>query len=118
MRTASGAAGPEGRNGGGVDDAWLTLSSGLIDALADAVAERLVARLGGATGRVESPWRTTAEAIEYTRLPEGTFRKMAASGRLPSHGGRRKLFHVDELDRALGYASAARPSAVRRADAA
>ena len=118
MRTASGAAGAEGRSDARVDNAWMTLSSGLIDALADAVAERLLARLGHATSRVESPWRTTAEAIEYTRLPEGTFRKLAAAGRFPSHGGRRKLFHVDELDRALGYTDAGRPSAIRRADAA
>jgi hypothetical protein len=33
-------------------------------------------------------------AIEYTQIPAGTFRKMTADGRIPSHGSRRKLFHV------------------------
>jgi excisionase family DNA binding protein len=48
-----------------------------------------------------SPWLTTTEAIEYTRLPEGTFRKLAASGKIPSHGGRAKLFYRSELDATL-----------------
>ncbi len=46
-----------------------------------------------------------AEAIAYTRIPAGTFRKWVAAGRIPAHGGRRKLFHRDELDAALGYSS-------------
>jgi len=33
------------------------------------------------------------EAIAYTRIPAGTFRKLVAAGRIPAHGGRRKLFH-------------------------
>ena len=41
------------------------------------------------------------EAITYTRIPPGTFRKLVAAGRLPVHGGQRKLFHRDELDAAL-----------------
>jgi excisionase family DNA binding protein len=47
------------------------------------------------------------EAIAYTRIPAGTFRKLVAAGRLPAHGGRRKLFHRDELDIALGHGSEA-----------
>ena len=44
------------------------------------------------------------EAIAYTRIPAGTFRKLVAAGRIPAHGGRRKLFHRDELDdKALGH---------------
>jgi excisionase family DNA binding protein len=43
------------------------------------------------------------EAIAYTRIPAGTFRKWVAAGRIPAHGGRRKLFHRAELDTALGY---------------
>jgi excisionase family DNA binding protein len=45
------------------------------------------------------------EAIAYTRVPAGTFRKWVAAGRIPAHGGRRKLFHRVELDAALGYAN-------------
>lgn len=43
------------------------------------------------------------EAIEYARIPPGTFRKWVAAGRIPAHGGRRKLFHRAEVDAALGY---------------
>jgi hypothetical protein len=50
-----------------------------------------------------SPWMSTAEAIAYSALPPGTFRKRAASGEIPSHGGKTKIFHRAELDRALGY---------------
>jgi hypothetical protein len=48
-----------------------------------------------------SPWLTTLEAIDYSRLPEGTFRKLAASGKIPSHGGRTKVFYRPEIDQAL-----------------
>jgi hypothetical protein len=55
-----------------------------------------------------SPWLDMKQAIVYSRIPEGTFRKWAASGRIPSHGGKRRLFYIPELDRALlGYADAA-----------
>ena len=72
---------------------WVELSDTAVDAIAAAVAQRLEARLDELTGR-DSPWMSTAEAIAYTRIPEGTFRKLAAEGRIPSHGGRRRLFHV------------------------
>ena len=48
-----------------------------------------------------SPWLTTAEAIEYSRLPDGTFRKLSASGKIPSHGGHTKVFYRPEVDQAL-----------------
>jgi hypothetical protein len=51
----------------------------------------------------QSPWMSTAEAIEYSALPPGTFRKKAAAGEIPSHGGKTKIFHRAEVDRALGY---------------
>jgi hypothetical protein len=50
------------------------------------------------------------EAIAYTRIPDGTFRKWVAQGRIPSHGGKRKLLHWAELDAALGYGAADRSS--------
>src|SRR4051794_24812666 len=52
-----------------------------------------------------TPWMLMEEAIAYTRVPAGTFRKWVADGRVPAHGGKRKLFHRDELDAALGYGS-------------
>jgi excisionase family DNA binding protein len=56
----------------------------------------------------ESPWMLMEEAIDYTRVPAGTFRKWVADGRIPAHGGKRKLFHRAELDAALGYVSSDR----------
>jgi excisionase family DNA binding protein len=90
-----------------------------LEALAEALAEHLAARLRFASGA--SPWMTTAEAIEYTRIPKGTFEKLSADGVIPSHGGRRKLFHRDEVDQALlGYARrrSGHLRASRRGDAA
>ena len=49
----------------------------------------------------QSPWMTKAEAIAYTRLTPSTFAKWSADGRIPSHGDRAKLYHRDELDKAL-----------------
>lgn len=37
------------------------------------------------------------EALAYTRIHPGTFRKWAPAERIPAHGSRRKLFHRDEL---------------------
>ena len=75
-----------------------------LDRLADEVAARVAARLAdGIASEPASPWMAMEEAIAYTRIPAGTFRKWVAAGRIPAHGGRRKLFHRDELDAALGH---------------
>jgi len=76
----------------------------LIDDLAERLAEHLVPRLAelGLNGPGDaSPWLTTQEAIAYSKLPEGTFRKLASSGKIPSHGGRAKVFYRPEIDDAL-----------------
>jgi hypothetical protein len=80
----------------------------LLDLLAEGFAERLaeklaplVAALIQGSGEIASPWMDTKTAISYTGLPAGTFRKLASSGVLPSHGGRAKLFFRPELDEAL-----------------
>jgi excisionase family DNA binding protein len=76
-----------------------------LDLLAEEVAQRVLARIGPLLEcRETTPWMRTDEAIAYTQIPEGTFRKWVADGRLPSHGGRRRLFHRAELDAALGHA--------------
>ncbi len=75
-----------------------------LDRLVDEVATRVAAELADRiASQAPSPWMAMEEAIAYTRIPAGTFRKWVAAGRVPSHGGRRKLFHRDELDAALGY---------------
>ena len=63
--------------------------------------EQLVAEHGAQA----SPWLTTAQAIAYTGLPDGTFRKLAACGKIPSHGGRSKIFYRPEIDEALLHSS-------------
>ncbi len=76
-----------------------------LDRLAEELATRVAAQLAKReTSPASSPWMDMGEAIEYTRIPAGTFRKWVAAGRIPAHGGRRKLFHRAELDAALGYA--------------
>lgn len=80
------------------------VADAMINLLAEHLSERLapkVAELLGDATTAETPWMTTVEAIEYSRLPEGTFRKLAASGKIPSHGGRSKLFYRPELDQTL-----------------
>jgi hypothetical protein len=80
------------------------LAHAVLHLLADELATRLapkVAELMADGSPESSPWLTTTQAIEYSRLPEGTFRKLAACGKIPSHGGRSKLFYRPELDRAL-----------------
>lgn len=72
------------------------LVSELVTRLAPRVAEIVNRDLPGS-----SPWLTTTEAIEYSRLPDGTFRKLAACGKIPSHGGRAKVFFRPEIDQAL-----------------
>ena len=94
----------------------LELPDTLVDTLVDAIADRIAARLGDSDARQPSPWMRTEAAIEYTQIPAGTFRNMMAAGEIPSHGGRTKLFHRDELDQALlGYARPQGPARLRRA---
>ncbi len=44
---------------------------------------------------------TFEEAVEYTRVPAGTFRKLSADGTFTAHGGKRKIYRRQELDAAL-----------------
>ena len=75
-----------------------------LDRLVDEVATRVAAELAGrALQPRSSPWMQMEEAIEYSRIPAGTFRKWVAAGRIPAHGGRRKVFHREEIDAALGF---------------
>lgn len=83
----------------------LELPDELVDQVAEVIAERVAARVEAKAGGGGTPWMNTGEAIEYTRLPRGTFEKMAARGVFGrGHGqGRRRVYHRSELDRGLGY---------------
>lgn len=89
--------------------------SRLVDEVASRVADQLATEVGKllAETRGPGPWLTTAEAIKYTGLPDGTFRKLAACGKIPSHGGRSKIFYRPEVDQAL-LSSAGLTEDVRR----
>jgi hypothetical protein len=79
-------------------------ATALLDQLIDDLADRLAARMAALLNTECSPttpWLTTDEAIEYSRLPAGTFRKLSASGKIPSHGGHTKIFFRPEVDEAL-----------------
>jgi hypothetical protein len=78
---------------------WNLLAGDLAERLARHLAPLLAERVSG--HEAGSPWLTTREAVDYTRLPESTFRKLASCGKIPSHGGRAKLFYRPELDTAL-----------------
>jgi hypothetical protein len=74
----------------------------ILDELTDRLAERVAERIETVSvERGGSAWLTTPHAVAYSGLPESTFRKLAASGKIPSHGGRTKLFYRPEFDRAL-----------------
>ncbi len=79
----------------------------LIEQLALRVAEHLAPRVADILTHespTASPWLTTRQAITYTGIPEGTFRKLVASGKIPSHGGKSKIYFRPEVDQALlGY---------------
>lgn len=82
----------------------LELPDAFLDALADRLASRLADRLSPPTSSEASPWLTFEEAVEYTKLPAGTFRKLSAAGTFVAHGGKRRIYHRDELDAALSRA--------------
>lgn len=86
------------------DDARpIEIPEALLDALAHRLAARVVERIADQlTASYEgSPWMTFEEAVEYARVPAGTFRKLSADGTFTAHGGKRKIYHRQELDAAL-----------------
>ena len=100
----------------------VVLPDAFLDSIADAIAERVAPRVLELVADRDTPWMNKAEAIEYSRMPKGTFEKLVAAGDIPHHGGRTQLFHRRELDRALGYTDAAahggQPIPIRRQHAA
>lgn len=83
----------------------IEIPDALLDVLADRLAQRLVDRLVALTAAESSPWLTFEEAVEYTKVPSGTFRKLSADGTFTAHGGKRKVYHRQELDKALSGSS-------------
>lgn len=90
------------------DDARpIEIPDAFLEVLASKVAALLAAPLAAhlaASSSEGSPWMTFEEAVQYTRVPAGTFRKLSADGTFAAHGGKRKVYHRDQLDSALlGY---------------
>ncbi len=88
----------------------------LLDALADRLAAMVADRLTVLPGSPTSPWMTFEDVAAYTKIPRGTLRKLSADGTFKAHGGKRKLYHRDEVDAALlGVSGGAARSSRRRA---
>lgn len=71
-----------------------------IEALADALAEKIVARLP--QWEAEDGWMTSARAADYLSIPISTLRKLTAAGTVPFSQdaiGGRCYFKRSELDR-------------------
>jgi hypothetical protein len=79
---------------------WPLLADDLARRIAEHLAPRVV-ELMSERSPDSSPWLTTRQAIAYTGLPEGTFRKLVTCGKIPSHGGRSKIYFRPEIDQAL-----------------
>lgn len=85
-----------------------------LDALADAIAERMIQRGATLPARTRE-WMDFEEALDYTSLNRSTFEKARAEGRIPTHqidGKGTMVYRREELDAALGYA--APPSKLRK----
>ncbi len=85
------------------DRAGLPLTSidqAAVEALADALAEKIAARLP--LQEVEDGWMTSAQAADYLAVPISTLRKLTAAGLIPfaqDVAGGRCYFKRSELDR-------------------
>ena len=73
----------------------------LLDALADRLASKVADRLAIPRPPSASPWMTFEELATYTKIAKGTLRKLGAEGTFKAHGGKRKLYHREEVDAAL-----------------
>jgi hypothetical protein len=88
------------------DSRPIEIPDALFDALAQRLARLLTDWMADHLSTESSPWLTFEEAVEYTKVPAGTFRKLSAEGTFTAHGGKRKVYHRHELDSALqGLAS-------------
>jgi hypothetical protein len=81
------------------------IGSFVMERLADAVAERVAQRTA-----TTSPWMTTEEAAQYSKIARGTFEKLASGGHWRRHyHARRFVYHRDELDEDLKAGPGSRP---------
>ena len=89
-----------GREVNHTEEMWRLLTDDLALRVAEHLAPR-VTELISERSSDSSPWLTTRQAVSYSGLAESTFRKLAACGKIPSHGGKAKLFYRPEIDQAL-----------------
>jgi hypothetical protein len=89
-----------GRQVNHTEEMWRLMTDELAQRVAEHLAPR-VAELISERSTDSSPWLTTRQAVAYSGLAESTFRKLAACGKIPSHGGKAKVFYRPEIDQAL-----------------
>lgn len=83
------------------------------DSLLKEFAAHIAANVELPAGNALPQWMRLDEAVEYTKIPKGTFEKMAADGFFKAHGGKTKVYDRDQLTEALrGYAAS--PGAAKR----
>jgi excisionase family DNA binding protein len=79
----------------------LRIPAALVDALADAVADRLVHRPNARSSEPVSSWLTFEQARQYLGFSRHTLYKLTAARAIPlrkKQGGQGLRFHRDELD--------------------
>jgi hypothetical protein len=95
LRAAPPATPPGERN------AEIEVPDALLDALADRLASKVADRLAIPRPPSASPWMTFEELATHTKIAKGTLLKLGAEGTFQAHGGKRKLYHREEVDTAL-----------------
>ena len=84
------------------NDVTVTLPRELLDALAEAIADRLTPRLPAAqSDQVPSPWMDFEAACAYLGFSRDSLYKLTAARAIPFRkkaGGQGLRFHRDELD--------------------
>lgn len=86
------------------EPAGLQVSERLLQALAEAVSERVIAALRPRLEAQHSPWLRLDEAAAYSKLPKNSLYKLTAAAAIPARKARHGQglrFHRDELDQWL-----------------
>ncbi|HEV3094963.1 MAG TPA: helix-turn-helix domain-containing protein [Solirubrobacteraceae bacterium] len=76
-------------------------SEAFLDTIVERLAPRVAEEIAAQMPDTRPVWMNFRELVEYTRIPEGTLRKIVAKGAIPKYGKRNSRFHREEVDLAL-----------------